>query len=760
LTLKAQALQFQGNLKEALALLEDDLPSGLPVEVRARKKILQADTLCRLKDIRRAETVLQEVDGLVSNQQPALQAELSLARARCALPNDPTTAKKYFTAASSLSHGRDEFIEATGILNVGLLLLGEEHYDEAISRFLDGLKVTSSPFFRDRLLGDLGFAYSQLGDLKRAASFSQQAVKIAAELGDRKGEEYYLIDVGLEHLAQLEYRESGNSYSDALKIAKDRQDHDAEATCLNNLAQLALRTKELGKAEDYIRQLEALKPTGMHYLDLLLNQAELTKDRQDFARAERLLRQLIAGMSDRQSIDLGDRWRAESDLATVYAEERKDGMADVMFRKAVATAEKFRSQVGSIEYKISFLDRDPFYDEYIRFLISRNRPLDALDVAELGRSPTLSEGLSAGERKPLRGPRLRSIQQKLRTQKSVVLAYWLGWEESYLWAITPTQMQMFRLPAEPEIEKEAETYNREILESDHPEKSPAAEKLYEILIRPAAALISEGSSVIVIPHRKLYNLNFESIVVPGSTPHYWIEDVRVQDINFLSALVGDRLQQPVGNARDLLLIGAPLEADKQFRVLKYAAVEMQKVASRFSSAKETVIAGKDATPRAYLASNPGQFDIVHFVTHGTSSTLLENPLDSSIILSTDPGDPATASDPEGSYRLHGREIIKTPLRARLVTISACYGGGREYSGEGLVGLAWAFMRAGAHQVIAALWEVDDASTPQLMDDFYSEFTQGKPAAEALHQAKLNMLHSKDFHNSPYYWASLQLYTGS
>jgi len=51
-------------------------------------------------------------------------------------------------------------------------------------------------------------------------------------------------------------------------------------------------------------------------------------------------------------------------------------------------------------------------------------------------------------------------------------------------------------------------------------------------------------------------------------------------------------------------------------------------------------------------------------------------------------------------------------------------GTRAYSGEGLVGLSWAFLRAGAHNVVAALWEVSDASTPQLMDRLYRESRTG------------------------------------
>ncbi len=42
-----------------------------------------------------------------------------------------------------------------------------------------------------------------------------------------------------------------------------------------------------------------------------------------------------------------------------------------------------------------------------------------------------------------------------------------------------------------------------------------------------------------------------------------------------------------------------------------------------------------------------------------------------------------------------------------------------------MGLSWVFLRAGAPNVIGALWEVSDGSTPQLMDAFYRELFRGK-----------------------------------
>ena len=113
----------------------------------------------------------------------------------------------------------------------------------------------------------------------------------------------------------------------------------------------------------------------------------------------------------------------------------------------------------------------------------------------------------------------------------------------------------------------------------------------------------------------------------------------------------------------------------------------------------------NASPDAYIRSDPARFEYIHFVSHATASRLV--PLDSAVILSPH-GTPDSA-------KLYARDILSKPLHAELVTISACQGAGvREYAGEGLVGLAWAFLRAGSHNVIGALWDVSDASTPELM----------------------------------------------
>jgi len=63
-------------------------------------------------------------------------------------------------------------------------------------------------------------------------------------------------------------------------------------------------------------------------------------------------------------------------------------------------------------------------------------------------------------------------------------------------------------------------------------------------------------------------------------------------------------------------------------------------------------------------------------------------------------------------------------------------------------------------VIGALWQVDDASTPLLMDRLYSELESGKMPYAALRSAKLSLIHSANVYRKPFYWGAFQLYAGS
>jgi CHAT domain-containing protein len=324
-----------------------------------------------------------------------------------------------------------------------------------------------------------------------------------------------------------------------------------------------------------------------------------------------------------------------------------------------------------------------------------------------------------------------------------------------LWAITPHHIHLLSLPAQSAIETQVHSYQNAILKSTDPlrEQNQAAKDLYETLVAPAAEMIPKGSKVLIIPDGVLNGLNFETLLAPGSgSSHYWIEDVTIRNANSIRMLSGVNPDAAQNNPKKLLLIGNPVITGTGYDNLVNAFAEIRDIEKHFPKDSQTVVTQSGAVPASYLESNPEDFSYIHFVAHGMASRL--DPLDSAVVLSPPPGNP-------DNFKLYARDIMRDPLHARLVTISSCYGSGsRAYAGEGLVGLSWAFLRAGAHNVIGALWEVNDASTPLLMDRLYAGLEAGSTPDDALRAAKLSLIHSPAVYRKPLYWAAFQLYTGS
>jgi CHAT domain-containing protein len=742
-TLKARALLFQGKASEALPLLTPEIPSDLPTEVRSRKLIVQADALCRLGRRQEAATILEGASRLIAGNDNRLQAEIELTQGRCATDDD--TAKNHFAAAASLAHGRDEFLEATGLLNLGFVLLREERYEDAIDELLKGVSVTSSPLLRERMLGNLAECYAALGDWRQSISYAEQAEKLAQQIQDTGFQETWLIDLGRANFALWEFPEAETGYLQALAIAQQRHDQEKVALCFHNLALLALRRQMIDQAEDYRRQGTALNVDRERF-HFALDAAEIAAARQQWPEAERLFLELMPRTAEDPILHS----MIQRELGKVCGKEGKIAQAHEMFRAGIEIAEKAVAKLKRPEYRMSFMDQDPFYDSYIQFLVEQNQRENALRIAERSRAQVLAAALETGKaREPLLS--LRALKALSKERGQIILVYSMTDEESFLWVITPSAFELFHLPGHSALFWQVDAFNHEIQSHRTIAGSPAGQKLYQSLIQPAEKLIPNGSSVVIVPSKWLSMVNFEALIVPGPAPHYWIDDVNVQVTGSLALFTksnpGSRKRQP--GTKQLLALGAPVQASPDFPTLKHAAEEMQKVEGHFPSQQATVISGPGATPEAYRSSNPGQYRFLYLDTHAVASDL--SPLESAVILS--PGK-------NNTYKLLASDIKDIPLHADLVTISACYGAGtRWYQGEGLVGLAWAFLRAGAHQVVGALWEVDEASSPQLMDDFYGGLANGESASEALRAAKRKMLHSQSSYSQPFYWATLQVYTG-
>jgi CHAT domain-containing protein/tetratricopeptide (TPR) repeat protein len=742
--LQAEALMRNRQLKDSLELLAEDPPSNLPVEIAARKRIVQGQALCRFNRGADGQAVLNQAESLLPSGSTALHAELAFARGYCAF-STPPVARQYFEKAADLARGTDPFIAASALGNIGYLASREGRLDEAIDWFKKVVplaQAANSQLLEEKTLGNLGDSYTTLGDYKRAIDNSERAERIAADIGRLDDQESWLVDLGVCYAALTgDYPgKAEESYLKALSIASNLHDADISRRSLHDLTQLAIKEHDLIKAETYWKREVALTgPAELHDVDASLDEAEISLGRKNLAKARQLFQSIVQNpkaSSLRRAVALAL-------LGKIYWTENNPAQADRKFQQGVHTIEDALSRLKE-EYRVSFIDQYRYFDTYIGFLVAQGRPALALQLAEHIRA--LAQGANPGKTTPELN--ISTIQRRLKDRNQIILDYQLTDDESYLWVITPKLFRVFHLPSHHDLHPLIDAYNGAIQDQRRLDDSFAGQELYKALVQPAEKFIPAGSEVMIVPSKILCLVNFETLVVPGNKPHYWIEDVVVQNLGSLQSMVGSRTTRGQ-NAKELLLMGAPEEVNASFPVLKHAADEIERVRSHYPAPREQVISGAGATPQSYKSSNPHEYRFIHFVTHGIANEMV--PMESAIVL----------SGAAGSYKLYARDIIAIPLDADLVTISACYGAGKRwYVSEGMVGLGWAFMRAGARQVVAALWEVDDASTPRLMDDFYTELNKGKRVADALRLAKLALLHSDDVHSRPYYWASLQLYTRS
>ena len=226
----------------------------------------------------------------------------------------------------------------------------------------------------------------------------------------------------------------------------------------------------------------------------------------------------------------------------------------------------------------------------------------------------------------------------------------------------------------------------------------------------------------IVPDGPLYGFNFETLLTGTNPRRYWIEVATVAVAPCLELLLREPSAKPM--ERSLLAIGDADEWKPEFPKLESAANEIDRVQRAFGVQQPTLLTKANATAANFQKANPARFSHIQISAHATADQ--NAPLNSSIILS--------------NGVLSAREILRTKVNADLVTISACSSvGAKNYAGEGLVGLVWAFLQSGAHSVIAGLWEVNDYSSPQIMEGLYKGLAQGQRPADALRSAKLKLL---------------------
>jgi CHAT domain-containing protein/Flp pilus assembly protein TadD len=757
--LDANALSFSGKTDDVLAALHADLPQSLTNnDVLLSKTALEGLAYAYQHRFTEAEDRLNGAMKLAEESNSAVSGEVFKAVGLMEVEKgEYKHAVGLFERALSFAQGRgDRFLEASAMLDLSYAALQEEHFDEAIEwskAAYEAAEACGAKLIMETALGNRGWAYYKMGDSERALQLYLSAQERAAQLGAVTDQVNWLTDTGYVYLDANKFTLAEDYYRRSLDLAHKIDSKEGALNALVALGFVTVQTGQLDLARQYSNEAISLARADGNRVDELypmLAKGQVALRSGDTAQAEQIFREIETD----PKVDPSLQWEAQHELAGVYEDEHRFPDADKLYRTALNSFESARSSLHHEDFQLPFMANGAqLYDDYIHFLLKQGKTAEALQAAEYSRAQTLAEGLGLLQRSSSKSSATVNPLRIARDVGGTILFYWLGPKQSCLWVVTKDQIRLFQLPPAPEIDAAVQNYrkalmgSRDVLQTANPEGT----KLFDILVGPAWQAIASNSRVIVIPDGSLNGLNFETLLVPDPKLHYWIEDVTVVNASSLRLLAASHKSSKAGAAK-LLLMGDAVSPDPEYGELPEAALEITNIEKHFTPAERQVYTRMGATAPAYLGSAPEQFAYIHFVAHGTASRL--SPLDSAVILSK-------SSAEQDSFKLYARDIIRRPLHAELVTISTCYGAGsRAYTGEGLVGLSWAFLRAGAHNVIGALWEVSDASTPRLMDQLYDELMKGRSPEAALRSAKLSLLHSDGVFRKPFYWAPFQLYTGT
>ncbi|XP_044171412.1 tetratricopeptide repeat protein 28-like [Acropora millepora] len=269
--------------------------------------------------------------------------------------------------------------------------------------------------------------------------------------------------------------------------------------------------------------------------------------------------------------------------------------------------------------------------------------------------------------------------------------------------------------------------------SDNPFKP-----FYDAVIGPIADMLGpEDDELVIVSDGALCFIPWAAV----------IESIRIRTVPSLTSYqlilsVSEGHHKKAG----ALLVGNPClnQLKEPPPDLPCAQEEVEMIASILNTRPLT---GRQAT-KAEVMKRMSSVGLIHIAAHG-------NELTGEIALSPNPG--WTSEFPQRKdYILKMSDVQEASLRARLVVLSCCHSGrGRILKGEGVVGIARAFLAAGARSVLVTLWAIDDEATMVFMERFYQHLKEGKTVSTAVHQAMKCLRESEQFSETRY-WAPFQL----
>ena len=630
-----------------------------------------------------------------------------------------------------------------------------------------------------RLLGEVSLA---AGEPTAALSDLNRALDLSRLLADRADEGLILRDLGQVYLTLKQPERAAGLLTRAVGRARAVR---APARIIASLTALARAERALGKprqalsrVDEALGLVETLRATET---DADLRALFLASKHAAFELAIDLQMELDRREPGRRharaALEASERARARSllDLLQEAGTEVREGVDPFLRDRERALLRRLKAKTArqaSLLKGPAAGTRERAADEEVRAVLAELSQVEAGIRRQSPRYAALTQP-----------PLARSGEiQGLLDGDTMLLEYALGEERSFLWAVDRDSVTGFELPPRARIEAAArEVYGGlSVLAPGEPGESrleSAAASLSRMLLGPVAGRLGERR-LIVVADGELQYIPFGILPLPEAGRAPLLTRHEIVNAFSASSLVLRRrltrepapgavavLADPVFDPEDPRVAartgrGAPAASATSaarsasgagpFLRLPWTRREARAIAAAASPAPSLLALDFRASRKTVQSPELSRYRIVHFATHGLIDS--QTPALSGLMLSSvgERGEPV-----EGFLGLG--DIYNLRLGADLVVLSGCETAlGKEVRGEGLVGLTQGFLYAGARQVVASLWRVEDQATAELMSRFYRALlSERRTPAAALRLAQLAVRDDRRW-RSPYYWSGFVL----
>lgn len=653
-------------------------------------------------------------------------------------------------------------------------------------------------YFEAQLLMQLGRLHAQIGDPETQHDYAAAIAAARAQDNGITTETLGWDLLGEQRLAARDFNGAGRAFLEAFRLRT-----------LFNPAEIGFSHGRLGALEYSQSHLEA---AALH-----TNRALAVARRHGLAQPEYILLhqrgRIRLGLGDAdgalqdfsQAVDAASRWRLQVPAARSVLAGANAGLDEQIFRSYIETAAHRAVRTGNHEwaekaFQAAELNRTASLREGLALSEAWRKNLPAEYWEVLGQISAEQAQQLRGSRPSVRNARLHlkltemeaeagrglvpKIAENFRSQTSLIhfrnglsvselfLSFWLGRNESYLWAVDRDSLKLYRLPARQEIENAVQVF-REALSNGRPEAVQKGQHLYSLLFGQLGPRETSKKAWLLSLEGVLFEAPFAAMVPEQGNGRvaYLVEKHSIQTVPGALLLRGGTHERngsfvgvgdPIYNMADSRWNGPrpSVKAEGQLERLVGSGREVEVSARDWSTNTPpgaqrgwTVLQGSDATRGNFLRLLDHRPAAIHLATH-----VLIPPQDREQGFVAFSLSSAQDHAPRPDY-LSAWEIASLSVPGSLVVMTGCASGtGTVRAGAGLLGLTRAWLMAGASNVIATAWPVEDTS-----GDFFGRFyhhLRTHSVAEALRRSQLEEIHSGTWRQAPTHWASYQVTGGS